>query len=132
MIKKFVKYSIVGVSGTLIDFLTLIFQVEILKVNLYIAVVISFLLAATSNHYFNRRYTFQSQHNNYFNEYRKFVSVAVSGVLINIIAVYLIVGLMSFHYLFAKVLVTGVVLIWNFLMNYHWTFEEHIRNGKNK
>jgi putative flippase GtrA len=127
MIKKFVKYSIIGVSGTLIDFSTLIFQVEILKFNLYIAIIISFILAATSNHYFNRKYTFKTYLNNYIEEYKRFISVALFGVLINIIVIYFLVSILSIYYLFAKMLATGIVLLWNFFMNYHWTFEKHAK-----
>jgi putative flippase GtrA len=123
MVKKFIKYSIVGVFGTFIDFFTLIFQVEILNINLYAAVVISFLLAATFNHYLNRRFTFVSKNPKIKHEYFKFLSVSIVGILINIFSIYIIFELFGWHYLLAKILATGIVLMWNFLMNYHWTFK---------
>jgi putative flippase GtrA len=125
MVKKFFKYSIVGVFGTFIDFSTLIFQVEILKINIYLAITLSFLLAATFNHSLNRKFTFGSKNPKIKNEYFKFLSVSIVGILINIFSIYIIFELFEWHYLLAKILATSIVLIWNFLMNYHWTFKDH-------
>ncbi len=127
MVKKFFKYSLVGVFGTLIDFSTLILQVEIFGFNIYIAIVISFMLAASFNHFFNRRFTFKSKNPSVRSEYLKFLSVSIVGILTNILLIYILFDVWNAHYLFAKIIATGVVLFWNFLMNYHWTFNGHAK-----
>lgn len=124
MVKKFFKYSIVGLLGTAIDFSTLIIQVELLQVNIYVAIIISFMLAASSNHFFNRRFTFKSTNPHIKHEYLKFVSVSIIGILINVTIIYLL-SLLHIYYLLSKIVATILVLAWNFLMNYHWTFRQH-------
>lgn len=126
MIGKFFRYSIVGVFGTSIDFIFLIFQVEILKINLYIAVIISFLIAASSNHYWNRRFTFKSKNPKIKHEYLKFILVSLAGIFINIVFIFVMFDLLNIHYLLSKISATIIVLIWNFLMNYHWTFKTYV------
>lgn len=123
MVKKFLKYSAVGLLGTAIDFSTLIIQVEFLRINIYIAVLISFLLAASSNHFFNRRFTFKSMNSQIKKEYLKFILVSSVGILINILIIYFLSQIFHIYYLISKIIATSLVLLWNFLMNYHWTFK---------
>ena len=125
MVKKFFKYSIVGLLGTCIDFSTLVLQVELLKINIYIALTVSFVLAASSNHFFNRKFTFKSENPHIKNEYFKFISVSIIGIFINILIIYSLSRLFNVHYLVSKIIATLLVLLWNFLMNYHWTFNEN-------
>jgi putative flippase GtrA len=42
---NFFKYAVVGVSSTFIDMASLYILVDLLKINLFISVIISFLLA---------------------------------------------------------------------------------------
>jgi putative flippase GtrA len=123
MVDKFVKYSLVGILGTIIDFSLLIFQIEILKINLYIATIISFILAATSNHFWNRKFTFNSINPNIKKEYLKFILVSIIGIIINLIFIFIFFDILEIHYIFAKIIATIIVLAWNFLLNYHWTFK---------
>ncbi len=124
MVSKFFRYSIVGIIGTIVDFGALLIQVEIFKFNIYIAICLSFILAASTNHILNRRFTFKSKNSNIKSEYAKFILVSTIGILTNLSIIYFLSEILGLHYLLSKIIATGIVLFWNFLMNYHWTFNK--------
>lgn len=123
MIKKIFRYSTFGTIATFIDFVALIIQIEILGLNIYFALILSFLLAASVNHVLNRHYTFRTTQSNIRIEYLKFITVSACGVFINIFTVFILSDKLETHYLFAKIIATCIVMFWNFLLNYHWTFK---------
>jgi putative flippase GtrA len=59
-IYKFIKFGAVGCSGMIIDFGITYLCKEIFKLNKYISNGIGFILAATSNYFLNRIWTFES------------------------------------------------------------------------
>lgn len=122
LILKFLKFSVVGVSGTIVDFATTWFCKEKLRWNKYIANSLGFVLAATNNYIWNRVWTFQSTQSNISIEYGKFLFISLVGLGINNSVIYLLHGKLKFNFYFSKVLAIGVVLFWNFFMNYFFTF----------
>ncbi len=122
LIFKFLKFSVVGLSGTAVDFGITWFCKEKLKWNKYLANSIGFVLAATNNYIWNRVWTFQSTNENITLEYGKFFIVSLIGLGINNLVVYLLHGRMKLNFYLSKVLAIGVVTIWNFTMNYLFTF----------
>lgn len=60
LIFKFIKFGVVGFSGVAIDFgFTYLFK-EKLKVQKFAANALGFMIAASSNYFFNRIWTFKS------------------------------------------------------------------------
>ncbi|MCL1932749.1 MAG: GtrA family protein, partial [Candidatus Azobacteroides sp.] len=55
---KLLKFCVVGFSGMIIDFGTTWFLKEKIKINKYIANSCGFILAASSNYFWNRIWTF--------------------------------------------------------------------------
>ena len=58
---KFIKFGIVGFSGVFIDFGITYVCKEWLKIQKYMANSIGFTVAASSNYFLNRIWTFKSQ-----------------------------------------------------------------------
>jgi putative flippase GtrA len=92
---KFIKFGIVGFSGLFVDFGFTYICKEILKIQKYVSNAIGFTLAASSNYYLNRVWTFKSTDPEIFVEYSEFMS---------------------------KVFAIAVVTVWNFLANAFITF----------
>ncbi len=126
--KVFVKYCIVGGTAAVVDFGVLFILTELfLGVEYYlVSATISFILSALTNYALNRRWTFRSS-----GKKRKqipiFFAVATMGLLINNSIMYvgmekLLLKNIQYGYLVAKVIATGLVLIWNFLGNKYITF----------
>ena len=69
----------------------------------------------------NRRYTFASQVRHVVGLPR-FLLVAAVGFVLNAALMAWMTGYPGVHYLVAQVVATGLVLLWNFAANRHWTF----------
>lgn len=122
MLYRFLKFCVVGVTGTIIDFgLTWICK-EKLKIPKFIANAIGFVVAATSNYILNRVWTWGSTNEQVGVEYVKFFGVSLIGLGLNTLILYLLHEKLKLNFWISKVFATGVVMIWNFLANHYFTF----------
>jgi putative flippase GtrA len=112
----------VGFSGTVIDFFTTWLCKEKFKWNKYLSNSLGFVLAATNNYIWNRIWTFQSTSSHIPTEYGKFLIVSILGLGINNLVIYLLHGKLKLNFWLSKVAAIGIVTIWNFTMNYFFTF----------
>lgn len=119
---KFLKFGVVGFSGVIVDFgFTYLFK-EKFKVQKYIANAIGFTIAASSNYYLNRIWTFRSNNPEIALEYGRFLGIALIGLLINTLVIYLLVSKTRTNFYLAKLVAICIVTIWNFLINLNYTF----------
>jgi len=128
LIRQFVKFGIVGTIGAGVDFGTLVFLHELLKINLYIANTISFSAAVLSNFTWNSLWTFRDvPSGNRPRQLVQFFIISLIGLGINqllLFTFYDLIGLKAFRfgYLVAKAMATLIVMGWNFIGNKLWTF----------
>ena len=122
LILKLIKFCVVGGSGMLIDFGCTWVLKERIKINKYIANSVGFILAATSNYWLNRIWTFQSHNQQITHEYLSFLIISLVGLGINNPIIYLLNDKLKLNFYLSKLLAIGVVTIWNFGMNYLFTF----------
>ena len=123
MIFKLVKFIIVGFSGLFIDFgLTFVCK-EKLSLNKYLSNSIGFLLAASSNYFLNRVWTFGSKNPEIILEFSSFFFVSIIGLLINNSILWLIHNKMGINFYLAKFGAILVTTLWNFFANYFFTFQ---------
>jgi putative flippase GtrA len=119
---KFIKFAIVGFTGVFVDFGTTYICKEWLKIHKYVANSIGFTLAATSNYFLNRIWTFKSQDPNIALEYGEFLLISLIGLGINNFILWIIHERLKQNFYLSKLFAIGVVTIWNFLANYYITF----------
>jgi len=131
MIEQFIKFGIVGFSGLFVDFGTTWLLKERVGLNRYISNSTGFLLAATSNYILNRVWTFGSTNPDIGLEYSLFLVISAVGLLINNAILYLFsekINISFFpksaklRFYLSKLIATATVTVWNFLMNYFFTF----------
>ena len=123
MIFKLFKFIIVGFSGLFIDFgLTFVCKVR-LSFNKYLSNSIGFLLAASSNYFLNRVWTFGSKNPEIIVEFSSFFFVSIIGLLINNSILWLIHNKMGINFYLAKFGAILVTTLWNFFANYFFTFQ---------
>ncbi len=121
-IKTFLRYSIVGLSGTAVDFGGLLLLVEVGGMQPVVANVISVSLAIINNYLLNKFWTFSIEKKKKLKkEFAQFVVVSLVGLLINLLLLPLLIQL-GIWYVAAKVLIIGIVVLWNFFGNALWTF----------
>ncbi len=119
---KFLKFGVVGFSGVFVDFGFTYICKEWLKIQKYISNAIGFTIAASSNYYLNRIWTFNSHNPEIAVEYGRFLFISAIGLLISTLVVYLLVSKARMNFYFAKLLAIVVVTIWNFFINLNYTF----------
>jgi putative flippase GtrA len=117
------KFGVVGISGTIIDFGVTLLLKEGFKVTKYLSNSIGFTLAATSNYFFNRLWTFNSSSPDVMMQFSKFFIISVIGLLLNNLTIYIFTNSkIKFNFYISKGIATCIVFIWNFSMNYFFTF----------
>jgi len=119
---KFIKFCLVGFSGIFVDFGTTYFFKEVLKVQKYVANAIGFSLAATSNYFLNRVWTFESHNPQVLQELSRFFVIALIGLGINSAIIWLMNGKFKINFYLSKLVATLIVTLWNFLINAYFTF----------
>ena len=123
LLGRLIKFCVVGFSGMLVDFFFTWLCKEKFKWNKYISNSIGFVLAATNNYIWNRIWTFQSQGTEIVREYSSFLIISLVGMGINNAVIYLLHDRLKLNFYLAKILAIGVVTLWNFGMNYLFTFD---------
>ena len=122
LLSKLLKFGIVGCSGMVIDFGMTYLCKEILKINKFISNGIGFILAATSNYFLNRNWTFNSQTEDIGTQYVQFMIVSAIGLGINSLVLYLLNEKLKWNFYFSKLISIGITTIWNFFANLLFTF----------
>jgi putative flippase GtrA len=121
--KRIIKFGIIGLSGTVIDFSVLTLLVELAGFNILIANAISFIFGATNNFVWNKFWTFRNKDRKFRKQFFKYLTVAFIGLIINTALMHLFITL-GLHYLIAKVVIAAIVVIWNYNGNKFWTFRQ--------
>lgn len=122
LILRLCKFCVVGCSGMVVDFGITWLCKEKAGWNKYVSNSLGFIFAATNNYIWNRLWTFGSQSESIAYEYGSFVLIAIVGLGLNNLIIYLLHGKCRFNFYIAKVVAIGLVTIWNFVMNYLFTF----------
>ncbi len=120
MLIKFTAFALVGAIGTLAHYSILYALVEFYKINPIWGSGYGALAGLIINYVLNYSLTFKSRQS-HTQTLPKFALIASIGFCLNIVLMALLTP--HLYYLYAQVLTTGVVLIWNFLANSFWTFQ---------
>lgn len=121
-IVKFLKFGVVGLTGVIVDFGFTILCKEVFKIQKYVANAIGFTLAASSNYYLNRIWTFESTNPEIALEYSEFLLISMIGLVINTLILYVLVSKFKMNFYLSKIFAIGVVTVWNFFANAIYTF----------
>lgn len=133
---RLIKFSLVGLSGTLVNFTTLfvfkeyIFRNMHLTINhidliLNISMSIAVLASLISNFYFHSIWTWSDRENiqdSYFFKFLKYSSASIFGIFIYFIGTNLLV-MIGFNYILAGTVSIGLASLFNFIINNYWAFK---------
>ncbi|HID89381.1 MAG TPA: GtrA family protein [Anaerolineae bacterium] len=143
---RFIKFSIVGTVGAVVDFGTLYLLHVVVGLPIILANTCSFTAAVLSNFIWNRLWTYpDSRSKPIRTQLLQFFVVNAAGwgintgilVLLRYPCVSLVEGIgarfalsiggetaYKLGYNLAKAVATGVVLFWNFFVNRYWTYSD--------
>ncbi|MDY7039580.1 MAG: GtrA family protein [Chloroflexota bacterium] len=149
-VTRFLKFCVVGVIGTVIDFGTLNLLIQLFAFPKILANTCSFSLALVNNFIWNRLWVYpETRGEPFLGQLLQFTLVNVVGWALNtgifysadlwvlgeagllagpMSALAVAIGMKHFDlaYNLAKAFATGVVLFWNFFINRVWTFR-HVK-----
>jgi putative flippase GtrA len=123
VVKQFMKFGIVGVLNTVIDYSIFTVLVYAVHVHFLLANAISFSIAVTNSYLLNRRWTFRSDNPAKATEAMKFLLVNLIGLSLSEVILKILVDHWSIPELIAKGGAVVVVLTWNFLGTRLWAFK---------
>lgn len=138
---RFLRYAIVGAIGALVDFVVFNVLISVFSTAPVVASIFSFVAAVISNFSWNRYWTYpDSRTKSVSRQMAEFSIVSGIGLLIRTpILVFLVPAFVSLFQsvslpqaLAAEVLgrnvalaiVIGIVMLWNFIVNRFWTFND--------
>jgi putative flippase GtrA len=120
--KEFLKFGLVGISGIAVDFfITWLFK-EKFKCNKYAANCAGFSFAVINNFLLNRYWTFNETIEPFGEQFLKFATFSLIGLVINTLLLMLLVKHLKFNFYIIKLMVISLVFLWNFSVNYLYTF----------
>jgi putative flippase GtrA len=133
VVRQFVKFGIVGLSSTAIDWGVFYLLKHLFEVYYgggrasddYIrslAKTLSFLVAVINSFFWNRRWTFRSRSQQKAKEFSKFFSIYVLSMIINVGIMHLAAGILGWKDIFGLIAATGFTTFWNFFANKFWIF----------
>ena len=119
---KFIKFGAVGGSGVFVDFFFTWLAKEKFKVQKYVANAIGFTIAASTNWFLNRIWTFESQNPEMLREYTEFLIISIIGLGINSLVLWVLTDKLKYNFYISKLGAIAVTTVWNFFANYLYTF----------
>lgn len=122
-IKRFFKYSSIGVSTFAFDLLLLYIFTDVAKINYIVAAGAAFVVAVSLNYFLSRKYVFKGSARTVRSGYVNFLSIALVGLLLVIGGMYVLVSVFDFNYLLSRIGIAGLTGFWNYLINLFINFD---------
>lgn len=122
LIKQVIKFGLVGVIASLIDFGLLTMLTEFFNVYYLISAAVSFVVSTIFNYIASMRFVFESkfEKKQRHKEVIIFLVLSIIGLIVNQVMMWFFVDIMNIYYIFGKVLATVIVMIWNFVSRKIW------------
>jgi putative flippase GtrA len=126
----FLRYLIVGGLGTVVHFALLAAVVAFAHGTPFTGTMVGATAGAFLNYILNYHVTFASQQQ-HRTALPRFLTVALTGMLINGFIVKVATERLGIYYLTAQLIATATVLVFGFLLNRAWTFAEaEVEDGR--
>ncbi len=117
IIRQILNFAFVGVLATVIDYLVFALLFNGLKIHYLVATILAFIISTVFNYWASMRFVFTSryQDNQKMQEFLTFVGLSILGLMLTTILMKITVDLLMIHPNIAKILVTGLVMVFNFI-----------------
>ena len=113
---QFFKYVLVGGIAYCIDFGSLFFLTEIVKIHYLLSAAIAFILGLSTNYALSILWVFSKRaFANKRVEFFIFSVIGLVGLGLNEVIIWFFTEFVHFHYLISKIFSTAVVFLWNFV-----------------
>ena len=115
LVSQFLRYLIVGGLAFVVDFISLYLLTEFGGLHYLISAAVAFLLGLIANYSLSRAWVFDRRTlENPAAEFLVFAVIGLVGLGMNEGMIWFVREKVHFHYMVAKAISAGIVLIWNF------------------
>lgn len=114
--KEFLLYLLVGAISTMIEWIFFYVLNSILNINYLLATSFAFIFSTFANWFLGRLLIFKSKNLYLLKEILKIYFVSLIGLCLNLIIMFFAIEKFNVKNIFAKILATGIVFAWNFLI----------------
>ncbi|MCD6027007.1 MAG: GtrA family protein [Solimicrobium sp.] len=121
LLRQFVHFAAVGLSGTSVQYLSLWIGVTHFLISAPVASAVGYLFGSVVNYLMNYLFTFRSNKSHKETSI-KFFSVVAMGWCINLLLMSILVNYLQWYYWVAQIMATGIGLLWNFSGSKWWAF----------
>ncbi len=122
--KQFNRYFLVGVTATLIDWITFFVLAILLQAHHMFALITAFSLASIVHYTLNKVFTFRCSSKEIFTQFSAFLIVALSSLAMSSALLYLFVDVLLVHKMISRIMVTFLVFLINYLLHSKITFNK--------
>ncbi len=113
--QQFSRYLVVGGLASVVDFGLLYLLTEFAGIHYLISAAIAFLFGLLTNYYLSRLWVFNRRTlKSVSMELVVFTGIGVVGLALNEVIIWFAREKIHFHYMMAKAISAGILLIWNF------------------
>lgn len=119
---RIIRFLIVGGLCAGLNLALLSFLTGNLGIHYLVATLISFATVNALGFLLNKYYTFGRSATDFLPELTKYYATMLTSVIANVTLMYVLVDLLSLHYLIASIVVMAILTIANFLTHSGWTF----------
>lgn len=120
--RRFLKYTLIGISTFGFDLLLLFLFADIFDINYLVSAGAAYIVAISINYLLSRHYVFAGTLRSAHTGYVIFISIACCGLLIVTGCMYVLVQAFGLDLFESRIIVAGVVGVWNYVMNLYVNF----------
>lgn len=114
-IRQFLQYILVGVIATIVEWTCFYLFFQIIGMHHLLSTAIAFIFSTFANWLAGKLIMFKIWKNT-FHEIIQIYLASVVGLLLNLFLMWIMVDQFSLMELLSKIIATGIVFIWNFLI----------------
>ena len=115
LLVQIIKFVIVGGIATVIDYIIFFVMHELLKIPTLPSNITSFTVSVIYNYIASVKWVFDVKKDDPKKQFIVFIVLSLIGLLINTIIVYVAIDVLKWWSMIAKVLATGIVMVFNFI-----------------
>lgn len=118
LVNQLIKFGIVGVIATIIDWTIFYLLFNLFNVNYLVAKTIAFAISTVFNYLLSMKYVFQSKFGaeERHKEFQLFVLSSLIGLSLTLILLWFTVEIIGIHANYANIMVAVVVMCINFVL----------------
>ncbi len=122
LMKKFIRYSMVGWFGAAINVFFLRFFTDITGIYYIISAILAFIISVVVGFFLQKKFAFKNTSKKHTKQLFLFFVFQWIGLLIDLFLLWLLVDKWWFYYVYVSVFNKWVIFVRNFVMNHFFTF----------